>query len=349
MTVGHIGYWAAVTIGLGCLVVISCLVVVRLRADRRERRATALRNPLWRVVLTMSAGGAGEVEAARGRLLALSTSERAVIEDDMLALLSKLRGESRERVREVLRQWRSADDLRASTTSRSAVRRARGYYRLGVLGLHGRKDEVVAGLDDRDFTARRTAMLALANFPDPEVVDRMLVATAAQPRLRQDFLAAVDQIGEPAVPVLVSHLGSPASDEPGPEQRLAAEALGLVGDHRSALALEATLKESDEELRIAALHSLGRLSVPLSIVGVTSQLGDASAHVRRAAVEAAGLIGGSSSLLILEIGLHDEDVEVARAAATALRRSGRRGRELLVDADAPVAREALALAELRAS
>ena len=40
------------------------------------------------------------------------------------------------------------------------------------------------------------------------------------------------------------------------------------------------------------------------------------------------------------------EVEVARAAAGALRRAGSRGREILALSEAPVAREALALAAL---
>ena len=42
MTVGHIGYWAAVTVGLGCVVVVLALVLVRVHADRVERRTRGL-------------------------------------------------------------------------------------------------------------------------------------------------------------------------------------------------------------------------------------------------------------------------------------------------------------------
>ncbi|MEJ7795006.1 MAG: HEAT repeat domain-containing protein [Nocardioides sp.] len=297
----------------------------------------------------MSAGEAEEVEDARRALLALPDDERRLIEDDLYALIPKLRGEARELVREVLRAWRPNEQARTSTTSASPVRRARGYYRLGALAMSDRRDEVLNGLHDRDFTARRTAMLALANFPDPHVVDKMLVAAAAEPRLRQDFLSGVDQIGDLAAAVMAAHLQDPDSSEPGPEQRLAAEALGLVGGHRSRIALEACLKEPDEELRIAALYSLGQLGNPISIAGIASQLSDESSGVRRASVVAAGMIGGPASLLALEIGLDDEDLEVARSAATALRRSGTRGRAALHKVDVPVAHEALALAGLRPS
>jgi hypothetical protein len=349
MTIGHIGYWAAVTIGLGCLVVVISLVVVRLHADAAERRTQELRTPLWRVVLTLGAGEPAEVEAATRRLLSLTPEERAAIEDDTFALVPKLRGESRQRVREVLRAWGSVDHARNSTTSPSPVRRARGYYRLGVLALPERRDEVVAGLHDRDFTARRTAMLALASFPEHDVIEQMLLAATVEPRLRHDFLAAIDQIGTPAAQVMVEHLREPTSDDPDRERRLAAEAVGLVGEIDAVSSLEGCLVEDDDELRIAALQALGELGSPSSLIVITAQLGASSRDVRQAAMEAAGKIGGPSGLMLLTIGLGDDDVEVARAAAGALRRAGGPGHSILGSSDAPVAREALALSALKVS
>ena len=349
MTLGHIGYWAAVTVGLGCLVVVVSLVAIRLHADAVERRTQELRTPLWRVVLTLSAGEPDEVEVAAERLLSLSADERSAIEDDTFALVPKLRGESRQRVRDVLRAWGSVDHARNSTTSPSPVRRARGYYRLGVLALPERRDDVLAGLHDRDFTARRTAMLALASFPEHDVIEQMLLAATDEPRLRHDFLAAVDQIGGPAAAVMVEHLRVPTSENPDRERRLAAEAVGLVGEIDAVSSLEVCLIEDDDELRIAALQALGELGTPSSIIAVTAQLGATSRDVRQAAVEAAGKIGGPSGMMLLAIGLDDEDVEVARAAAGALRRAGASGQSILGSSSTPVAREALALSALAAS
>ena len=347
MTIGHIGYWAAVTIGLGCLVVVGSLVVIRLHADAAERRTQELRTPLWRVVLTLGAGEPDEVDAATRRLLSLSPEERAAIEDDTFALVPKLRGESRQRVRDVLRAWGSVDQARNSTTSPSPVRRARGYYRLGVLALPERRDDVVAGLHDRDFTARRTAMLALASFPEHDVIEQMLLAATDEPRLRHDFLAAIDQIGSPAAAVMVEHLRGPTSGDPDRERRLAAEAVGLVGEIDAVSSLEACLVEDDEELRVAALQALGELGSPSSIIVITGQLGATARDVRQAAMESAGKIGGPSGMMLLTVGLGDEDVEVARAAAGALRRAGSAGLSILGSSRAPVAREALALSALR--
>ena len=348
MTIGHIGYWAAVTVGLGCLVVVISLIVIRLHADATERRTRELRTPLWRVVLTLSAGEPDEVEAATDRLLSLSPDERAAIEDDTFALVPKLRGESRQRVRDVLRAWGSVDQARNSTTSASPVRRARGYYRLGVLALPERRDDVVAGLHDRDFTARRTAMLALASFPEHDVIEQMLLAVTVEPRLRHDFLAAIDQIGGPAAAVMVEHLRAPTSEDPDRERRLAAEAVGLVGEIDAVSSLEVCLIEDDDELRIAALQALGELGAPSSLIAVTAQLGATSRDVRQTAMEAAGKIGGPSGMMLLTVGLGDEDVEVARAAAGALRRAGTAGQSILASSSTPVAREALALSALGA-
>lgn len=349
MTIGHIGYWAAVTLGIACLLVIVALVLVRLFADRSERRREALRTPLWRVVLTLSAGEPDEADAAYATLAALPAADRRALEEDLLALVPKLRGESRQRVRDLLRTWGGTDRARHATSSSSPVRRARGYHRLGVLALDERRDDVLAGLADRDFTARRTAMLALASFPEPGVIERMLVTAATDVRLRHDFLAAVDQIGVVAVPVMVAHLERPVTDETSQERHLAAEALGLLGAVEAVPALERCLEHPAEELRIAALRALGSLGAPSSVAIVGDQLADGSPDVRRAAAVAAGMIGSRPALGVLERALEDRDVEVARAAATALRRAGGPGLEILAASDAPVAREALALAALRST
>jgi HEAT repeat protein len=357
----------AIGLTLACLALMVTLVIVRVRHDRKERRRLALRRPLWPLVLTLGAGEEEEVEEAQTRLLALSRSERAAIEDDAWAMVPKLRGDARERLREVLQRWGGVDEPRYSTTSRSPVRRARGYYRLGILADPSRLDQLLAGLDDRDFTARRTAVLALGAFPDREVVHRILVTASAEVPLRRDFLASVDQIGAIAQPVLREHLTTlEASEENNPRSRLlAAEALGLVGDLEDAPALESALSGAlrgedelpeaelhageDAPLTIACLNSLGLIGSPSSIGPVGEALGHPSAQVRRAAAVAVGMIGSPRAVPVLEAALVDLDVEVARAAANALRRSGRVGTEVLEASDVPVAREVLALAALGSS
>ena len=95
--------------------------------------------------------------------------------------MPKLRGAARDRLRDVLRHWGSVDDAVRSTRSRSRSGGAAGYYRLGVLAEPALRDVVLAGLDDRDFAVRRTAMIALGSFPESVVIDHLLTAARRSP------------------------------------------------------------------------------------------------------------------------------------------------------------------------
>ena len=204
-------------------------------------------------------------------------------------------------------------------------------------------------LDDRDFIARRTAMLALGSFPHPKVVEKMLDATVGEPRLRGDFLASIDRIGLVAAPVLREHLALAleSGDEAGARRgQLAAEALGLVGAMDSVAALEEALPEALDEFRIACINALGSLGSPGSIIVLGDTLDHPNPDVRRAGAQGLGLIGAGHAVELLTHALDDDNVEVARAAANALHRCGRPGRWVLRGSPAPVAREVLALAGL---
>lgn len=352
MTFEDLGYLAAAVLVGACVVVVLLLVAVRIGKDRAERRRLSLRAPVWRIVLTLSSAEGEELDDAYARLLALEPAQRRAVEADAFSLLPKLRGDARQRLREVLRAWGTSDGARHSTTSRSAVRRSRGYYRLGVLAEPGRRDQVLAGLDDRDFIARRTAMLALGSFPEPVVVARMLDRAVLEPPLRRDFLASMDRIGRAAVPVLGEQLAraqaeaAEGSDELGRRGQLVAEALGLVGAFDAVPALEAALTGAPEEMQISCIRALGELGSPTSVPALTLAMLHDSPDVRRAAAQALGMVGGRAAVTPLSIGLEDENVEVARAAAQGLHRCGPAGRSVLDAATAPVAREVLALAAL---
>ena len=56
MTVARLGYAAALTFTVACLLVVLLLVVIRLLQDRSERRRSRLRAPVWRHVLTLTTG-----------------------------------------------------------------------------------------------------------------------------------------------------------------------------------------------------------------------------------------------------------------------------------------------------
>lgn len=352
MSLARFGYLSAASFAVACVLVVVALVAVRVVKDRAERRRLSLRAPVWRVVLTLSGGEDDEIDEAYQRLLDTTVAEREAVENDAFALLPKLRGDARERLRQVLRAWGTIGNARHSTVSRSAVRRCRGYYRLGVLAEPGRHEEVAAGLDDRDFIARRTSMLALGSFPDVAVVARMLEAAVGEPRLRRDFLASIDRIGQVAVPVLMAELErarAEARTYPLRSERrglLAAEALGLVGAVQSVRVIEESLRGAPEEMQIACINALGELGSPTSVPALAAAVTHRSPDVRRVAAQSLGLVGGRDAVLALGDVLDDANIEVARAAANGLQRCGPAGQAVLHDSPAPVAREVLALAAL---
>ncbi len=350
MTLERFAYEAAGVLVVACLVVVVLLVLVRHHTDRSEARRQARRGPIWRQVMMLTTGDDDESDAAMAQLLAVPAADRLVVEGDAFALVPKLRGASRERLRDVLRAWGSADRSLRWSRSRSPVRRCRGLYRLGVLAEGGLRHTVLSGLDDRDFAVRRTAMLALGSFPDEIVVEHLLRSVALEPRLRREFLTSIDRIGTAAVPVLRMSLGEARSQAPGVGRRghLAAEALGLVGDFEAAPELEAALIGSAEELTTACIDALGDLGVPASATALCRSLDDARPPVRLAAATALGQLSVPSSVEALDRLLADDHVEVARAAANALARCGGTGHAALVRSDEPVAREVLALAALKA-
>ncbi|MFL6002862.1 MAG: HEAT repeat domain-containing protein [Nocardioides sp.] len=351
MNVERIALVAALLLVAGCLAITLCLVLARLVKDHAERRRQHVRSSVWRVVLTLGSGEDEEIDEAYAVLLNATPAQRRAVESGAFALLPKLRGDSRQRLSEVLLAWGALGRATHSTTSRSAVRRCRGYYRLGVLAEPGRRDELLRGLDDRDFIARRTAMLALGSFPDPRVVEKMLDAAAAEPRLRGDFLAAIDRIGLVSAPGLRHQLTQAleSRDEQDARRgRLAAEALGLVGATDSVEVLEAGLADTPDEFRIACIDALGSLGLPTSIIVLGDQLDHPNPDVRRASAQALGLIGAAHAVELLTAVLEDDNVEVARAAANALHRCGRPGQRVIRLSTIPVAREVQALTSLRA-
>jgi HEAT repeat protein len=351
MTTLELGLLVAALLGAGCAVLVLLLVLVRVARDRAQRRRARLRGPVWRQVMVLVTGEDDEADAAAGALAGVDRLARSAVVDDMFALVPKVRGAARERLRAVLRGWGLIEESRRLAASGSVVRRCRGMHRLGVLADPGSTDVVVAGLDDRAFSVRRTALLAVGGFADVAVVAPALDRAVQEPRLRRDFLAAMDRVGAGAVPVLRGELSRALAEGPEEQRRgyFAAEALGLVGAVAAVPALEAALRVAGDELRVACIEALGELGLPSSAAVVARELAHPGELVRRTAARALGRIGSPVALVPLTAAVEDPEVEVARAAAQALQQLGEPGLEGLRRSHAPVARETLALADLGVS
>jgi HEAT repeat protein len=351
MGVAQLALVALVATLAGCAVLVLTLAGIRLIRERDDRRRVRLRGPTWSRIMELVTTEGAEADELMHALERVPRGARDAVVDDAFALVPKLRGAARERLRQVLRSWGLLEESRELAVSRSAVRRCRGVHRLGVLADPSAKDLLVGALGDRDFAVRRTALHAVASLADADVVRPALDTAVAEPRLRRDFLASVNRIGRPAVEVLQAELTTALAAGLEGERRgyLCAEGLGLTGALMAVPVLVGALDEAEPLLQVACLEALGDLGAPSSVVAVAPHLTDSAVEVRRASAGALGRIGAPAAVADLEPALADPDVEVARAAAGSLLRCGPRGRDVLEASDSPLARETLALSRLRSA
>jgi HEAT repeat protein len=198
----------------------------------------------------------------------------------------------------------------------------------------------------RDETARRAAF-ALGVLATPDAVDALLTL-AREPPGADDVRLALERAGTAAVPRLCRELeaGTPTS------ARLAAEALGRIGDRRATAALVTAASRGRTGTTPSALEALTRLADPAAVPAlarlverseiaelralaldaliatgddraievVSRALGDGDAGVRARAVRLAAWMGGRAPIDAVAQRLADPDPEVRLRAALALGR-----------------------------
>jgi HEAT repeat protein len=190
----------------------------------------------------------------------------------------------------------------------------------------------------------RHATLALGAIGTPDALEELL-ALARVPPGSALVRAALERVGASAVPRLTEELrrGSPTS------ARLAAEALGGIGDKAATPALVGVVERRDEaslvalealarladpaavpalvdaaetgaapELRVLALRALEATADGRGAAAIARALLDGDAGVRAAAARLAGALGAGAEAMALTARLTDQDVGVRRAAAQAL-------------------------------
>ncbi|HTA21587.1 MAG TPA: HEAT repeat domain-containing protein, partial [Polyangia bacterium] len=167
----------------------------------------------------------------------------------------------------------------------------------------------------RDETAGRAAF-ALGVLATPEGVDTLL-ALAREPPGADDVRRALERAGAAAVPRLCRELeiGTPTS------ARLAAEALGCIGDRRATAALAAAATRGRTGPTLAALEALARLADPAAVPALArlAERGE-PADLRALALDALTAIGDDRAVEVLPRALGDGDAGVrARAVRLAAR------------------------------
>ncbi|SDT14100.1 HEAT repeat-containing protein [Nocardioides scoriae] len=343
----RLSWWLLVVFVVLAVVVFVLLVVIRavrdVVADRRTRAADLTRLQIFDLVM----GEAEESGAAAQQLGALRGREQDRVERQIFEMLPKLKGDSRDQLVQLLLAQGAEAHALAQVASRSAVRRCRGAFALGMLGLRVHLDRVVALLDDPSFLVRRVAVRALGNMGDPRAVRPLLVLGERDTRLTRDLTYALDRLGPEAAPELRAVLAQELRSGEHLHLDPAAAVLGLIGDREAVEVLTEGLVSANPSFAGACAEALGRIGAPESIPALVEALLDPRPNVRAGAAHALGSIGSSVAVDSLADVVDEQEPQVSRQAARALLELGPGGRAMLEASSSPYAVEALALDAIR--
>ena len=341
-------------IGLCVAVTIAVLVIAKVRRQRHFESDYAMVAP-YRNSLIAMASGEDEDSHARDILYAVPAPVWVRLRPKVLDLLPKVRGSSAEDLGELMRFHGEIDKAKGMLTSRSAVRRARAAYLLGLV----RDPESVA--------------LVLPLLVDPDADVRIVAARAlgliGEPSAAGDVLAAVHtregQIGLPTWVAAEALLGMGDQIAPVLQEGLTSadhfvrNVCVLVAGHGAFAAVVPQLRillatDTERDVRTGATVALGRIG-RAEDVATLAWLTHASETtvLRRTAATALGDLGSPEGLDTLAGLLGDGDRRLAQLAADSLVRIGSGGIARLREAaigkspSARVAGAALELAGLR--
>ncbi|KRF15348.1 hypothetical protein ASG90_11590 [Nocardioides sp. Soil797] len=346
--------WSVVALLGASIATVVLLLVLRVTSGWRSTRHAREHAEGRELVLTLAMGEEDEVEAAVRTIAQLRGSEWDRVEHQVFALLPKVRGETRERLVDLVRERGAAQRARRLAHSRSAVVRCRGAHRLGALRDHSDGPLVLTLLHDRNFLVRRVALRALGSLGDAAHVTAV-VACGDDPAMTRDVVSALQRMGIGAAPEL-RRVVADALDRAEPlddgEERVvgvAVFALGLIGDPAAVPMLVRALTAGEASIRVRASAALGAIGAPRAVPALMDALDDAEAPLCEAIARALGEIGDDRAAPGLGRALETSPRLASRAIAGALLRLGGPGLEHLRGHSSPYAAEALAVDALRSA
>jgi HEAT repeat protein len=234
--------------------------------------------------------------------------------------------EVRLQVLRVAARWRDDNSVRALT---HAVRdpqaeiREQAIHELRKLGVRESIPAILPSLCDMALPVRTAAVqtLHMLGWMPETAGERALECVG-----RSEFGKAA-ALGRASLELLLPFVTHASAAT----RRDIAEALGLIRDPQSLAALENLMGDVDASVRIAALNSVA--AVQPSVALVARAVKDSDKNVRVAAVETLGRLRETEAVPVLSECLHDEHWEVRCAAAAALALLGERSTmPLLVEA-----------------
>ncbi len=353
---------AAVVIGLACASSVAVIAIARFRRARAGARSRALLAP-YRHALIAMASGEDEDGTAKAMLYAVPTPTWDRLRASVVAFLPKVRGTPSDDLGELLRSHGEIERATRMLTSRSAVRRARAAYLLGLVRDPDSVALVLPLLGDSNADVRLVAARALGAIGEPSAASDVLRAlhthhgqiglpawVAGEALLAMGVqIAPALQVGlaskDPAVrnvcAVVVGHgafaSAAPqlrmllATDGEGDVRASAAVALGRVGgaDDATALARHTDASETTV-LRRTCATALGDLGQRESLDTLAGLLGDGDRRLAQLAADALVRIGPEGIARLEEVATGE--CPSARAARGALDLAGLRG-QLAVSAE----------------
>ncbi len=341
MSIG--GFVAVSGLAIATASLAMALVIVALKVHRTLRTAAwerRVRPHRARVVL-VAAGEDSDDGDVLAELADLTGRTRRDVDELVLRLLGKVRGESAVVLVDLLRQHGALARSARQVRSWSPLRRAQALHLIGRCRDWEHTAAAVTALEDRSPRVRSQAARTVGQIGD---------ARAAQPLLHALRLGGI-HAGD-AVEALIG-MGHEATDallwalrDGSPRARTVAAHLAGIGGVRSAAPLLVDLVERDPDVTVAAtaVSALGRVGRPQdvgAIAGATVRFHPQ--QLRRAAAEALGDLGHAHGVAVLARLLGDRESQVSEAAARSLLVLGPAGvAALAAHADLPTAGAALA-------
>ncbi len=331
---------------LACAAMAVTVVTVKVERTLGERAANRRLAPLRPLVIRVATGEDTEDCEALRRLANVSVRTRRDVDDLVIAMLGKVRGEPADQLVELLRTHGVLHEATRQTRNILPSRRVRGLYLIGCCRDVDSLDVAVGALEDRSRRVRRQAVRTVGQIGDPRAAGPLLHSLRREGVHLGDAAEALVEMGYGISDALLEALATGH-----PRARTVAAHLCGIGGVRAAAPVLVTQLESHDDPTVAAAAATA-----LGKVGRVQDVGALAAaalhffpfQVRHAAIEALGELGVDAAVPVLTRHLTDPSSQIAEAAADSLIALGPRGRRAVVENELlPAAGTALALARLK--
>ena len=326
MIVSQVLQIVGVVIGLSCAVSVVVIAVAKVHRGRAGVRSSALLLP-YRHALIAMASGEDEDGQAKASLYAVPAPTWDRLRPSVVAFLTKVRGTPADDLGELLRSRGEIESAKRMLTSRSAVRRARAAYLIGLVRDSDSVALVLPLLGDPHADVRLVAARSLGAIGEPSAASGVLDA------LRTNH----GQMGLPAWVAAEALLAMGAQIAPALQIGLASEdpavrnVCAIVAAHAAFSSTAPRLRillasDSEGDVRANAAVALGRIG-GADDFAVLVRHTDASevTVLRRTCATALGDLGQREGVDTLAVLLGDGDRRLAQLAADALVRIGSEG------------------------